>query len=76
MKTIEHTRAIQGEKVTTHLEHNGIGLGYLVAGEVYKTTGSYYAVNAKNDVFKMVSFDRDNGNGYFNKCRNLTGWKI
>lgn len=77
MKTIKtHTEVIKGEKVTTHLKYDGIGLGYLIDGEVYKTTGSYYAVNAKDDVIPMLSYDQDNGDGYLAKCRNITGWKL
>jgi len=70
-----HTEVTKGEMVTTHLELGGIGIGYLQPdGEVYITTGSYFAVNAKRDIAPMISFSRDGGAGYRTKVRELVGW--
>lgn len=70
-----HSEVVKGELVTTHLEHGGTGLGYLQEdGEVFVTTGSYCARNAKSDVCPMVSFDRDGGRGYRAEVRRVVGW--
>jgi len=68
---IPATEARKGEKVTTHLDLNGTGMGYLVDGIVYVTTGSYWAMDATKDFLPMLSFDRDGGRGYLNKARTL-----
>ena len=71
MKQIKHSDVVKGEQVTTHGTHGSTGIGYLIDGVVYKTTGSYWAIDAKADVFPMQSFDRDNGRGYLNKIKNM-----
>ena len=61
---LKHSEAIKGEPVTTINSAGGIGFGYLVNGVVWKTTGSYYAVDATQDVFPMQSYKQDGGEGY------------
>ena len=68
------SEARKGEMVTTHVKYGGIGLGYLVDGVVYKTTGSAYAIRADADVCPMVSFDRDGGAGYRAEVKRVVGW--
>lgn len=61
-----------GEKVTTRNSMGGLGLGYLMPdGEVYKSSGSFFAVNAKADVFPMVCFERDGCRKYFTQANEV-----
>ncbi len=68
---LKHSEAIKGIPVTTYNSAGGIGFGYLVNGSVWKTTGSAYAVDATQDVFPMVSYVEDNGEGYRKATRGL-----
>ena len=69
-KTIKHSDAKAGEQVTTYNNRGGVGLGYLVDGTVYRTTGSYWAIEAAKDVFPMIRYERDAGQGYIDTFRN------
>ena len=68
---LRHSDAIKGTPVTTINVQGGIGFGYLVNGRVWKTTGSNYAVDATQDVFPMVSYLEDNGEGYRKATQGL-----
>lgn len=70
---IPHTEAIKGQVVTTICSRGGTGIGYLVDGEVYKTTGSYFAKNAKDGPFPMIGFVEDGGHLYRNKVSDILG---
>lgn len=56
--------ARQGEQVTTLSRYDGIGIGYIVAGEVYVRTGSLYAIPASEDVLGLKGIFRDGGDFY------------
>lgn len=73
MKMLPASQARKGEMVTTYSEHGGIGIGYLVDGTVYETTGSFYAIDATCSVQPMTRYERDNGNGYNNAVKRLCG---
>jgi len=64
------TEARKGELVTIFTD-SSIGVGYLVDGEVWKPSGSYWAVKASEDIFPMTRFERDNGEGYLEAVRSL-----
>ena len=69
-----HQEVTKGEIVTTYSDCS-IGIGYLQPdGEVFVTTGSCYAKNAKNDIQPMVRFECDNGAGYRSEVRRIVGW--
>lgn len=71
---LTHAEAKAGEKVTVILNGGGISMGYLVDGVVWKTTGSYWAVEAKKDAIPMRRFIRDGGKGYRKAVKKLTGF--
>lgn len=75
MSYISISDARKGELVTTTVKYDGIGLGYLVDGEVFVSTGNGFAVHGSLDVFPVISYDRDGGEGYYAKARKLTGWR-
>lgn len=62
-----------GEIVTTEVRYGGIGIGYLLNGQVYVTTGNGGVVEAENDVNGLVGFARDGGEGYHAKARMIMG---
>ena len=68
---LKHSEAIKGKPVTTVNNKGGLGFGYLVNGAVWKTTGSYYAVDATQDVFPMVRYIEDGGDAYRKVTRGL-----
>ena len=74
--TIRASVAEQGERVTTHNKFGGMGLGYIVDGIVYMSSGNGWYQNAETNVFPLDTYDHDNGDGYLNQARKLTGWKI
>ena len=61
-----------GEVVTTTDNYGGLGIGYLVNGQVY-VTGGFWAVKAEQDVFQMVSYKRDGGAEYRATAKRMTG---
>lgn len=61
---IPHSEALKGEIVTVKTKFGGTGIGYLVDGVVYVTTGSYWAIDARKNVRPMEHFERDGGAGY------------
>ena len=69
-KQIKHSEATAGEQVTTYGQ-GATGIGYLVDGVVYKTTGSYYAVDATTMFPRMERYERDGGKGYIAKIRSF-----
>lgn len=71
-KQIKDAEARAGEMVTTYaLEGKAVGVGYLVNGSVFITTGSYWAIRSDLDVFPMERFERDGGAGYLAKVRGI-----
>lgn len=69
-----HSEVVKGETVTTFSDCS-IGIGYLQSdGEVFVTTGSFYAVNAKTDIQPMVRFQRDSGKAYRSEVNRILGW--
>ena len=73
MSNLTCSEARKGEVVTTVDRLGGIGTGYLIDGQVWATTGSYWAVKAENDVFGLAEYHRDNGRGYLSKIREVMG---
>jgi len=69
MAKIPHTVAVLGEQVTTIGKFGNLGIGYLVDGVVYKTTGSFWAIDARKDLFPMVSYIQDGGQEYLEAAR-------
>ena len=65
-----------GEKVTTISQFGAVGVGYLYEGEVWKSTGSYFAVKAKQDVGGMKRFIRDGGDAYRKAVKKLASSSI
>lgn len=65
--------ARQGEVVTVIDKLGGVSRGYFYQGKVWKSTGSYFAVNAKFDVNPMKRFIRDGGRGYVKAARRILG---
>lgn len=61
------------EMVTTINRLGGIGIGYLVEGQVWKTTGSYWAVKAEDDVFGMTQYHQDGGRMYRQQAEKILG---
>jgi len=63
--------ARQGERVTIINRHGGVGIGFLVDGQVWVTTGSVYAVRAEDDVCGINEFIQDGGKHYFEQVNRL-----
>lgn len=53
-----------GQVVTTVLQHGGLGLGYLMDGQVYVTTGNGGVILAADDVFGTENYYADGGAAY------------
>lgn len=69
LRSIPHTTAKAGRMVTTISRLDGVGVGYVVDGSVYVTTGSFWATLAENDVFGLVGIIPDGGNFYMSAIR-------
>jgi hypothetical protein len=67
------TEIKQYPQVTTIDNIGGYGIGYLIEGEVWVTTGSYWACEAKKDVFGLASYIEDNGEAYLAKIKGIFG---
>ena len=73
MSYIPMSEAQQGETVTTRTEYDGVGLGHLIDGTVYVSTGNGFAVNGDQNFPKVTGFTRDGGSGYLVKVCSLAG---
>ena len=73
MSHISISQARQGEMVTTQTEYDGIGLGYLVNGKVYVSTGNGFAVEGNESFPRVVGFICDDGVKYHLKALELLG---
>jgi hypothetical protein len=65
--------ARKGEVVTTTNRYGGLEIGYLIAGQVWQTTGTFHAVKAEDNVLGMIEYTRDEGASYMAKARSLIG---
>jgi len=74
MSYIPMSEAREGETVTTQTEHNGVGLGHLVGGTVYVSTGNGFAVSGDKNFPKVTGFTRDGGAGYRARVQKVMGW--
>jgi hypothetical protein len=62
-----------GELVTTQVCFGGLGLGYLLDGQVYITTGTAYTIKAKDGPMGLEGYLRDGGSAYRAKARAMLG---
>jgi len=70
---IPMSQARQGELVTTRVQFGGVGLGFLVDGEVYVSAGNGFAIKGDQNFPKVLDFRRDEGRGYHNPLSFLYG---
>ncbi len=63
--------ARKGDVVTTVNEYGGLGIGYLVNGEVWVNVGSLWACPASQDVIPMVEYHQDGGEMYRQKAERF-----
>ena len=73
MKNLTSSEVRKGEVVTTIDRLRGHGIGYLIDGQVWITTGSYWAVKAEDDVFGLAKYYRDGGEAYRAKVKAVLG---
>jgi len=67
------SEARKGEMVTT-IGRGCTGIGYLVDGEVWSPSGSYWAVRVADLPGGLVEYIRDGGQAYLDRVKRLTGW--
>lgn len=72
-KSHSELMAAQPQMVTTYGKMGSIGIGYLLAGQVWRTTGSALCILATDDIDPMVRYDIDGGAGYHQAVRQLFG---